>query len=160
MISCLQKIDTAIEPLRKLSNCAISPVLDLAIRLFMADTFFWSGWQKFQNYLNGDWESTLYLFREVHIVPLLPPDAAAVLGTGNELILPVLLVVGLFTRFAAAGLLFTTILIQFFVMDSFGDDLMNSMHYLWMLLLAVPLVKGPGKLSLDALLVRFIRKEQ
>ncbi len=158
MIGIARKIDTTFEPLRKLSNCALSPLLDLGIRVFAANIFFWSGWSKFKNFLNDDWGSTLYLFKDIHIVPVLPPNIAAILGTGTELILSILLVAGLFTRFAAAGLLFTTVLIQFFVVDSFGDDLSNPDHYFWMLLLAVPLIKGPGLLSLDALIVKFLRK--
>lgn len=158
MIEVLKKIDGGIEPLRKIADFALSPLLDLGIRIFAANIFFWSGWSKFKNYLNDDWASTLYLFKEVHITPVLPPEVAAVVGTGTELIMPVLLVFGLFTRFAAAALLFTTILIQFFVVDGFGDSLSNPDHYFWMMLLAVPFIKGPGVLSLDALIVKFLRK--
>ncbi|MEZ5814916.1 MAG: DoxX family protein [Alphaproteobacteria bacterium] len=156
-IKAARKIDTLIGPLRRFSNCVLSPLLDLGIRVFAANIFFWSGKSKFENYLNNDWDSTLYLFREAHVVPFLPVEVAAVLGTATELILPVLLVLGLFTRAAALGLLLTTILIQFFVADEFGDGLSNPDHYLWMLLLAVPLIKGPGKLSLDALILKWIR---
>ena len=46
----------------------------------------------------------MYLFSEEYHVPLLPPEMAAWLGTGAQLGLPVLLVLGLFRRFAALGL--------------------------------------------------------
>ena len=76
-----------------------APVLDLGLRLFLANVFFKSGLTKIQT-----WDSTLYLFREEYKVPLLPPDFAAWLGTGAELTFPVLLVFGLFGRFGALGL--------------------------------------------------------
>ncbi len=157
-MSILNTVDNLIEPLRSLADKVASPLLDLGIRLFAANIFFPSGWQKFKNFLNDDWGSTVYLFQEAHVVPFLPPEIAAIAGTGTELILSVLLAIGLFSRFSAAGLLFTTILIQFFVMDAYGDSLSNPDHYFWMLLLAIPLIKGPGLLSLDTLLLKFIRK--
>ena len=159
MITLAKKIDTLIEPLRKLSNCVFSPLLDLGIRLFAANIFFWSGWAKFKNYLNGDWEATLYLFREAHVVPFLPVEMAAIMGTGAEIILPFLLVIGLFTRFSAAGLLVLTATIEFFVTDGFGDALSNPDHYFWMMLLAVPFIKGAGAISLDYILVKYLRGE-
>ena len=135
----------------------LSPVLDLAIRLWMAWIFFPSGWSKFMNYVNGDWGATVYLFKDVHPIPGVSPEIAAVMGTGGEVILSVLLALGLAGRFAAAGLLVMTITIQYLVPPEY--DLMNDMHYLWMLLLAVPLVKGPGMLSLDHLLGRLLFKK-
>lgn len=77
----------------------ISPALDMGLRLFLANVFFKSGLTKIQT-----WDSTLYLFREEYHVPLLPPDFAAYLATSAELGLPVLLMFGLFGRFAALGL--------------------------------------------------------
>src|SRR3546814_13303357 len=52
----------------------------------------------------ADWDTTLALFQDEYHVPLLPTQLAAVMGTGGELVLPVLLVLGLFRRFAALGL--------------------------------------------------------
>jgi putative oxidoreductase len=98
------------------------PFLDVTIRLDMASIFLTSGWQKFQSWRNGDWESTLFLFREEHIVPLIPPDVAAVLGTGAEIILPLLLVLGLSTRISALGLMIMTIIIQFFLSSNIGKN--------------------------------------
>jgi len=158
MIALARKTNDLLEPLRKVSNCIFSPLLDLGIRLFAANIFFWSGWSKFQNFLNGQWDTTVYLFEEVHIVPFLPPELAAIMGTGAEIILPILLVLGLFTRFSAAGLLLLTVTIEFFVTDSFGDALSNSDHLFWMIILAVPLIKGAGRLSLDYYLVNYLRE--
>lgn len=73
--------------------------MDLIARLYIAKVFFMSGLVKIR-----DWETTLFLFREEYHVPLLPPELAASLAAFGELVLPVLLVVGLATRFAASGL--------------------------------------------------------
>jgi putative oxidoreductase len=74
-------------------------LFNVVIRLYIAQIFFRSGLTKLR-----DWDSTLFLFEEEYHVPLLSSDAAAYLGTGGEIVLPVLLVLGLFTRFAASGL--------------------------------------------------------
>lgn len=73
--------------------------LDLAIRLYVAQVFFRSGLLKI-----GNWDGTLYLFENEYRVPLLPPEAAAWLGTIAELFFPVFLALGLAGRFAAAAL--------------------------------------------------------
>ena len=52
-----------------------APLLDLGIRLYVADVFFRSGLLKVSN-----WSGTLYLFENEYHVPLLPPEAAAVLA--------------------------------------------------------------------------------
>ncbi len=156
MKQLILKIDSVLDPLRAIAERHLSPALDLVIRLYMANIFFVSGWGKFKNFLNGDWGTTIFLFEEVHPLPFLSPDIAAILGTGGELALPVLLAAGLFSRFAAAGLLAMTLAIQFLVPADYG--IMNDIHYLWMLLLAIPLIKGPGPLSLDYILLRFLKK--
>ena len=68
-------------------------------RLYVAQVFFLSGLTKLR-----DWDVTLALFQDRYHVPLLDPVAAAWLGTGGEIVLPVLLALGLAGRFAAAGL--------------------------------------------------------
>lgn len=147
--ACSQKIDAMIEPLRRVADKFGAPLYDLAIRLYMANIFFKSGWLKFQNYLNDDWGSTVYLFEDIHPVPGLSPDIAAIMGTGGEVALSILLAFGLFGRFAAAGLLVMTMTIQYLVPESYG--MQNEVHYLWMLLLLSTFLRGAGGLSLDAL---------
>lgn len=77
----------------------LSPLFDLAIRLYVARVFILSGLVKLQS-----WDSTLALFENEYEVPLLPPEIAAYMGTGAELILPVFLALGLGGRFFAFAL--------------------------------------------------------
>lgn len=141
-----------------LELCA-SPFVDLMIRVYMAGIFLQSGWLKFKNYLDGNWDLTVYLFEQEHPIKLrsdiaqswgimpvefLPAPVAAVVGTGGELIFAALLLVGLFGRFAALGLLLMTAIIQYTYRDL-------ETHYYWALLLSVILVRGAGFFSLDRL---------
>jgi len=76
-----------------------APLADLLARLYIAKVFLMAGWSKI-----SDWDTTLYLFSDEYRVPLLPTHVAAVMGTGGELLLPVMLVLGCFTRLSALGL--------------------------------------------------------
>ncbi len=151
-------ICSAYGKLIKLSDATLSPILDLAIRLYMANIFWKSGMLKYENYINGDWESTVYLFEDIHPIPGVDPELAAIAGTGGELILSALLAIGLFTRFGAAGLLVMTLVIQFAVPAEY--EISNPEHYYWMLLLAVPMLKGGGTLSIDGIVQKFICKSK
>lgn len=119
--------------------------LDLAIRLYVAQVFFRSGLLKI-----GNWDGTLYLFENEYRVPLLPPEAAAWLGTFAELFFPVLLALGLAARFAAAALFVFNIVavVSFWHVLGENQAALNS-HWYWGVLLLVTLFHGPGKLSLD-----------
>lgn len=121
----------------------VVPVLDVGLRLFLANVFFKSGLTKIQT-----WDSTLYLFREEYHVPLLPPDFAAYLATGAELALPVLLVFGLLGRFAALGLFILNAVAAYAYFDQLSEAGLNQ-HLYWGLLLAVLLLHGLGKWSVD-----------
>jgi putative oxidoreductase len=125
----------------------LAPVVDLAVRLYIAWVFFKSGLLKFQS-----WESTLTLFEYEYAVPLLPPDIAAYLGTAAELGLPVLLALGLAGRFAALALFAFNIV----AVISYPDlsDVGRQHHFYWGALLALLAAHGPGLLSLDGWLTR------
>ncbi len=129
----------------------LSPVVDLAIRLYIGNIFFISGWSKFEYYLNDNWSSTVYLFTEVYPVPGIPPEIAAVLGTGGELIFSVLLIIGLFSRLGAFVLLIMTAVIEF-TFKSLPE------HTYWALLLATIFARGGGTISLDHLVRKYITK--
>jgi len=124
---------------------AAGHVLDLGIRLYMADVFFRSGLVKI-----GNWDGTLYLFENEYRVPLLPPELAAWLGTFGELAFPPLLALGLATRFAALSLSVVNVMavISFWHVLAQNEAARMS-HVYWALLLLVPLCHGAGKLSLD-----------
>jgi len=127
-----------------------APVLQLAIRLWIARVFFNSGLTKIQ-----DWDATLFLFQEEYRVPLLPTSVAALMGTTFELAMPVLLVVGLATRLAALPLIGMSLVIQF-VLGATNPAYDNVEHFYWLFLLLVIAIRGPGPLSVDHLLSRWI----
>lgn len=126
----------------------LAPVADLGVRLFVANVFFASGLTKIAN-----WASTVSLFDSEYAVPFLPAEVAAYLGTGVELFFPVLLVLGLGTRFAAFVLFVFNIIAVISYPDLGAIGLKD--HQTWGLLLLVTLLHGPGALSLDRLIGRF-----
>ena len=150
MIAFAQTIDNLIEPLRKLSYSVMSPLFDLGVRLYLGNAFFSSGLLRFKDWKNGNFDNQVFLFELEHPVPGLDPTAAAYITTGAELILPIMLVFGLFGRFAAAGLLVMTAVIEF----TYGH---YDTHILWAFLGGMIFLKGPGKLSLDSLILKWIR---
>jgi putative oxidoreductase len=126
-----------------------APFADLAVRLYVATVFFQSGLTKIAN-----WNSTLSLFENEYAVPLLPSSVAAFLGTGVELFFPVLLVLGLGTRFGAFVLFVFNIIAVVSYPDLGAAGLKD--HQLWGLLLLVTMLHGPGTLSLDRLVGRLL----
>ncbi|MBF6989623.1 DoxX family protein [Cupriavidus sp. IK-TO18] len=127
----------------------LAPVLDLGIRVLIGLVFFQSGLTKL-----ASWSTTLALFESEYTVPLLNPALAAYLGTAAELSLPVLLVLGLGTR-AAALALFVFNIVAVISYPGLGEVGLKD-HQYWGLLLLVTLLHGPGQLSLDHLIDRFL----
>lgn len=125
----------------------LAPLIDLALRLWVASVFFQSGLVKIQS-----WETTLLLFEYEYQTPLLPPEPAAYLGTAAELALPVFLVLGLGGRLAAAALFAVNIVavISYPGLSEIGLE----HHKYWGLMLLVTLLHGPGKISIDHFLRR------
>ena len=152
MLGALQKIDQLIAPLRRLASFIGAPLWDLAARLYVASAFWNSGITRFNDWKNGSFDNQIFLFELEHPVPGLSPEMAAYGATIGEIILPVLLVAGLFGRFAAAGILAMTAIIEFTYIHAID-------HVLWAFLAAAIFIRGPGTLSLDTLLLRFIRKD-
>jgi putative oxidoreductase len=129
---------------------ALGHLVDLAIRLDVAQAFFRSGLLKVRN-----WDGTLYLFHNEYRVPLLPPELAAWLGTFGELFFPPLLAIGLATRFAAFSLsIFNVVAVISFWHVLHDNEAALASHFYWGLLLLVTLTHGPGKLSADYLVKR------
>jgi putative oxidoreductase len=154
--------------LRK-TTTLLMPVADFLARYWVAGAFFSSGLTKT---VTGNFtlfgqtftyplsvlptESTFTLFEYEYHVPLLPPMLAAYLGTAAELLLPVFLFLGLGTRYAALALFVFNIVAVVAYPDLMAAGLRD--HQVWGLLLLITLCHGPGKLSLDHLLGRFIRR--
>jgi len=116
------------------------PILDLAMRLWLAEIYFASGFMKLM-----DWQTTLLLATEEYPVSWLRPDIAAVLGASIETVGPVLLATGLLTRPAALAMMALAIVVQ---VSYHAVDV----QLLWAALLGWFVVCGAGPLSLDHLL--------
>ena len=89
-------------------------------------------------------EGTYTLFRDEYKVPLLPPELAAHMATYAEHLLPVLLVLGLFTRLSALGVLGMTSVIQLFVYPDAWPT-----HLSWITLALYLIGRGAGPVSAD-----------
>ena len=122
------------------------PLLLLVQRLGIAAVFFMSGRTKVDGLLTVN-DSAFELFRYEYALPLIPPEMAAYAATYSEHLFPMLLVLGLFTRFSATGLLAMTLVIQLFVYPDAWPT-----HLSWAGLLLPLIALGGGKLSLDRLL--------
>jgi putative oxidoreductase len=156
--------------------CSFVPysAVALALRLMMARVFFLDG----QTKVDGLWlpvrvaeltKSYVIGFDFSVIVPTqvrpktfstfatqypllpLPPAIAATAVSFAEFALPVMLVIGLGTRFAALGLLVISAMILGFV----AADPLASVHFYWAALLAVLVTQGPGAVSFDHLIRRW-----
>lgn len=132
------------------------PVVDLGLRLWVADAFFRSGLVKIANM-----DSTIDLFTNTYHVPLLPPVFAAYLGTGIELVVPVFLALGLLGRLTAGFMFIYNLICVISFPDLWPDGFWTGLfgtafkdHKIWGLMLLVTFVYGPGKLSLDYLLTK------
>ncbi|MER2601911.1 MAG: DoxX family protein [Candidatus Competibacter phosphatis] len=147
----------------------LTPVADFLARYWVAAAFFSSGLTKTVSSsftLFGHsfsyplsllpTETTFTLFEYEYHVPLLPSALAAYMGTATELLLPVFLFLGLGTRYAALVLFVFNIVAVLSYPDL--NDAGLAQHQVWGLLLLITLCHGPGKLSLDHLIDRWIRR--
>lgn len=134
-----------------LSTSLAEAIMLLFVRLSLAGIFWRSGRTKVDE---GSWlsvsDTAKFLFEEEYSGVPLPTEFAAYLATYSEHLFPVLLVLGLFTRLSALALLGMTMVIQIFVYP----EAWWSVHMIWVALALVLIVRGAGKLSLDALLTR------
>ncbi|WP_321463759.1 DoxX family protein [uncultured Vibrio sp.] len=123
----------------------ITPLLLLTCRFWVAWVFFNSGLVKV-----ASWQSTLYLFEFEYQVPLLPWELAAYLGTATELIVPIFIALGVFTR-PMAIVLFVFNIIAVLSYPLLWEKGFHD-HKLWGLMILVVLVWGPGRYSCDQFL--------
>ncbi len=116
------------------------PFIDLGVRLGVAQAFLHSAMVKAL-----DWQSALTLARYEYPVSWMSPEHAAVVGLAIELVCPVLLALGLFTRVAALPMAILAIVIQanYRVLDT---------NLFWAAILCGYVMFGAGRLSLDAMI--------
>lgn len=129
----------------------LSPIVDLGIRLWIANIFFKSGLTKIKT-----WDSTVMLFEYEYEVPVLSPTIAAFMGTAAELSLPVLIAVGLAGRLSAFSLFVFNIVaaVSYPFLWTPEGAVGLAQHVSWGILLAVMIAHGPGVLSLDHVLTK------
>lgn len=134
-----------------------APVAKLALRFALAVPFFRSGLTKWDGFLQLS-DSAVYLFTEefrLHLfgaeIPYPAPAVMAFLSGCAEITLPILLVLGLGTRFAALGLLVMTGIIQLTVPDGWA-----SYHLPWAAMALALVTWGGGPVSLDRILRPYV----
>lgn len=89
-------------------------------------------------------DTALELFRSEYRLPLLPPELAAPMAAFGEHFFPILILLGLATRFSSLALLVMTLTIQIFVYpDAYPT------HGVWATVLLVLIARGPGVISID-----------
>jgi len=120
------------------------------LRIALAVPFFKSGLTKWDGFLSLS-PAAAFLFEEVFKLNVfgatfdLPaPETLALLDAIAEIVLPILLVIGLATRFSAFGLLIMTGVIQLVVPEGWAN-----FHLPWAALAMAIIALGPGPLSLD-----------
>ena len=119
----------------------------LAARVFPAAVFWQSGQTKVAGFHLKP--SAIALFQNEYQLPLVDPTAAAYASAFAEHFFPILLVIGLATRFSALALLFMTAVIEIFVYPDAWPT-----HGVWAACFLVVIARGPGSLSLDHLIAR------
>lgn len=130
-------------------------LVSLALRFAVAVPFFKSGLTKWDGpfTLSG---GALFLFQDefrLHLfgaeIPYPAPELMALASGTAEIVLPILLVLGLVTRFAALGILIMTAIIQLTVPDGWAN-----FHLPWAAMALAIMSMGPGLIALDAVLAR------
>ncbi len=144
-------------------------LLALFVRVVAAHPFFSSGQTKVDGPVVGGtvWgqdlsiviptslkDSAVALFSDEYKLPWISPELAAHAAAAAENLLPILLLIGLATRLSALGLLVMTFVIQFLVYP----EAWWTVHAYWAALLLTLILRGPGQLSIDHLLLRRLLK--
>jgi putative oxidoreductase len=119
------------------------------LRVALAIPFFRSGLTKWDGFTLSS--SATYLFAnefKLHVLGAVYgfpyPTVVAYASATGEIVFPILLVLGLATRFAAFGILLMTVVIEFVVPGGW-----LTYHLPWAAMACALLALGPGLLSLD-----------
>lgn len=118
-------------------ECVAAPILDLIVRLSLAQIFMVSAIVKL-----SDWNAALFLAEHEYPVRWLSPHSAAILGVSVELIAGIMLAIGLGTRAAAIalGALSIVIQVEYRTLDA---------HLFWIALFVWYAFQGASALSVD-----------
>jgi putative oxidoreductase len=125
----------------------------LALRFALAVPFWYSGLTKWDGFLNLSFGAQQLFANDfkLHILgaeyPYPMPELFATLSGLGEVGFPVLLVLGIGTRYAALALLGMTAIIQLTVPDGWAN-----FHLPWAAMALAIMTFGPGKISLDYVL--------
>jgi putative oxidoreductase len=143
-------------------------LIAIVLRFVMALTFFLSGQRKIVGPVyrldlqgfdlsvtlpTGVKDSTYLMFDNMANLPI-PSWFVAPVVSYAEFILPVCLILGFATRFAAIGLLIMTAAIQVFA----GPEALWSLHIYWASILLVLISLGPGAVSIDHVIRHFYER--
>lgn len=137
---------STINGFNQLLNSIQSPLL-LVFRGYVAYVFFMSGLQKLSTW--NDEYGVMYLFKEEYKVPFLDPEIAAYLATAGELFLPVMLVLGLGTRFFAIALSILNVVAVVSYYETLAKVGQVTPHIFWGACLMTNIAFGAGYFSLD-----------
>lgn len=134
-----------------IQTIALPSLVQLVMRLALAVPFWKSGILKWTGFLAlSDTAVTLFTDEFMLHLPGGPyhypaPAVMAFLSGCGEITFPILLALGLATRFAALGLLFMTIVVELTVPDGW------PIHLTWAALALGLMAWGPGRISVDHL---------
>lgn len=148
MNTLVMKLTTPYAFVVKLLEEYLQPLLNISGRTYVAWAFFASGLTKIR-----DWDSTLMLFEYEYAVPLLNFEFAAILATFGELVFPILLIVGLASRFSALALSIINY-VAVISLEDIAPAALNG-HIIWGLILLYVVVNGGQKLAID----RWVKRE-
>lgn len=150
-MALVYKLEQFIQMLVRFCERIPHGLIALCCRFGVGMVFWQSGRTKVEGWNLFDLQaSQKFLFTQVHPVPGVPWEVAAQLAAIGEHVLPLLLFLGLATRFASIGLLLMTLIIQIALPTGF------TTHFLWAAVLLYLLARGPGMLSID----NFIAKQR
>jgi putative oxidoreductase len=141
---------------RLVQAVALPSLVQLVMRGALAVPFWKSGILKWNGFLKlSDVAETLFTEEFMLHLPGGPyhyplPTVMAFLSGCGEITFPVLLVLGLGTRFAALGLLFMTLIVELTVPDGW------PIHLTWAAMALGIMAWGPGSFSIDGWLRRSI----
>jgi putative oxidoreductase len=133
-------------------KCLPEWLVSLILRFGIAIPFWKSGLTKWDGFgvlsetplILFENEFMLHIFGQEYSFPF--PAVMAYASSIGEIVLPILVVLGLFTRFAGVGLLLMTVIIQLTFPDAW------PLHFTWAAMALGVIYLGGSKLSLDRFL--------